>query len=29
MDSFKAVIAEFDPHGKFRNQFLTTELYNS
>ncbi|MFC0514186.1 FAD-binding protein [Mucilaginibacter angelicae] len=29
MDAFKALIAEYDPHGKFRNQFLTNELYNS
>jgi len=29
MDAFKAVVAEYDPHGKFRNQFLSNELYNS
>jgi xylitol oxidase len=29
MDAFKAMVAEYDPHGKFRNQFLINELYNS
>ncbi|MET3498931.1 xylitol oxidase [Mucilaginibacter rubeus] len=29
MDAFKALVAEYDPHGKFRNQFLANELYTS
>jgi xylitol oxidase len=29
MDAFKAVVAEYDPHGKFRNRFLANVLYNS
>ena len=28
MDAFKALAAEYDPHGKFRNRFLAHELYN-
>jgi alditol oxidase len=24
---FKRLVAEYDPHGKFRNAFLTANLY--
>jgi alditol oxidase len=27
-DEFKALVARYDPKGKFRNAFLTTNLYN-
>ncbi|MDR6943139.1 FAD-binding protein [Mucilaginibacter pocheonensis] len=28
LDDFKKTIAEYDPHGKFRNGFLNREIYN-
>ncbi|AYL94894.1 FAD-binding protein [Mucilaginibacter celer] len=28
MAAFKAIVAEYDPQGKFRNQFLTNVLYS-
>jgi len=29
MDAFRAMVAEYDPHEKFRNHFLANELYTS
>lgn len=28
LNDFKKIIAEYDPHGKFRNEFLSREIYN-
>lgn len=28
LDDFKALAKQYDPHGKFRNEFITTELYS-
>lgn len=28
LNDFKKIVAEYDPHGKFRNGFLNHELYN-
>ena len=28
MDDFKQLVAKYDPHAKFRNEFLTTNLYS-
>lgn len=28
MNEFKALVQQYDPNGKFRNEFITTELYS-